>query len=78
MYLVGRHQRPGSKPDHALADGTGAGLTAKKESVHAAERDTQRVKDLRRVFVEALQAEDFTCFKFVDEMRTAHLGPAPT
>ena len=28
------------------------------------------MKDLRRVFVEALQAEDFTCFKFVDETST--------
>ena len=71
-------QRLHRPPDHALSDGAGAGLAAKKESVHAAERDTQRVKDLRRVCVEALRAEDSTCFKSVDEMRTAHLGPAPT
>ncbi|WP_191906310.1 IS630 family transposase [Hymenobacter baengnokdamensis] len=45
-------------------------MAAKKKSVHAAERDTQRVKELRRAFVEALQAEDFTCFKFVDETST--------
>ena len=45
-------------------------MAAKKKRVHAAERDTQRVKDLRRAFVEALQTEDFTCFKFVDETST--------
>ena len=47
-----------------------AGLAAKKKSVHAAERDTQRVRALRAVFLEALQTEDFTCFKFVDETST--------
>ena len=45
-------------------------MAAKKKSVHAAERDTPRVKDLRRAFVEALQTEDFTRFKFVDETST--------
>ena len=45
-------------------------MAAKKKSVHAAERDSQRVVALRRAFVEALQNEDFTCFKFVDETST--------
>jgi len=53
-------------------------MAAKKKSVHAAERNTRRVIALRRAFVEALQSEDFTCFKFVDEMRMKHLGRVPT
>jgi transposase len=53
-----------------LAGGTGAGLAAKKKSIHAAERDTERVRALRRDFVEAMQTEDFTRFKFVDERST--------
>lgn len=35
--------------------------------MHAAERDTERVKVLRREFIEAIQQEDVTRFKFVDE-----------
>ncbi|WP_167852163.1 IS630 family transposase [Hymenobacter elongatus] len=45
-------------------------MAAKKKSVHAPERDTRQVVALRRAFVEALQAEDFTCFKFVNEAST--------
>jgi transposase len=45
-------------------------VAAKKKSLHAAERDTERGKTLRRAFVEAVQEEDFTCFKFVDETST--------
>jgi len=45
-------------------------LAAKKKSVHAAERDTERVVALRAAFVEAMQHEDFTRFKFVDETST--------
>lgn len=45
-------------------------MAAKKKSVHAAERDTGRIVALRAAFVEAVQAEDFTCFKFVDETST--------
>ena len=45
-------------------------MAAKKKSLHAAERDTERVRALRRAFVEAVQEEDFTCFKFVDETST--------
>ena len=70
MHLVGRPRRPHREPIHALAGGTGAGLAAKKKSVHAAERDTERVRALRVAFLEAVQAEDFTCFKFVDETST--------
>jgi len=50
--------------------GAGVGLAAKKKSVHATERDTQRVRTLRRASVEALPDEDATCFKFVDETST--------
>ena len=42
----------------------------KKKGVHAAERDTERVRALRAAFLEAVQGEDFTCFKFVDETST--------
>ena len=42
----------------------------KKKSVHAAERDPERVRDLRAAFLEALQTEDVTCFKFVNETST--------
>lgn len=45
-------------------------MAAKKKSVHAAERDTERVRALRAAFLEAVQSEDFTCFKFVDETST--------
>jgi hypothetical protein len=37
--------------------------------LHAAERDTERVKRLRQEFIEALQHEDSTRFKFVDETK---------
>ena len=50
-----------------LADVATARFTAQKKSLHAAERDTDRVKALRREFVEAIQHEDVTRFKFVDE-----------
>ena len=49
---------------------SGRGLAAKKKSVHAAERDPERVRDLRAAFLEALQTEDVTCFKFVNETST--------
>jgi len=45
-------------------------VAAEKKSFHAAERDTERVKTLRRTFAEAVQQEDFTRFKFVDETST--------
>jgi hypothetical protein len=61
---------------------TSAELAAQKKSLHAAERDTQRVKALRGAFVEAVQVEDFTRFKFVDETSvnltyTRRYGRAP-
>ena len=43
---------------------------SEKKSVHAAERDSGRVRALRAAFLEALQTEDVTCFKFVDETST--------
>ena len=70
MPLAGSHRRTGREPGHAGAGGAGAGLAAKKKSVHATERDTKRVIALRAAFLEAIQAEDFTCFKFVDETST--------
>ena len=42
----------------------------KKKDLHASERDTERVLALRRAFIEAIQQEDFTRFKFVDETGT--------
>jgi transposase len=42
-------------------------FTAQKKSLHAAERDTERVRGLRQEFIEAIQHEDITRFKFVDE-----------
>ena len=42
-------------------------MATKKKSIHAAQRDTQRVKALRGAFIEALQEEEFTRLKFVDE-----------
>ncbi|HLK96170.1 MAG TPA: IS630 family transposase, partial [Hymenobacter sp.] len=44
-----------------------AGLAAQKKSRHAAERDTERVKALRRAFLDALPGQDVARFKFVDE-----------
>ena len=41
-----------------------------KKSIHAAERDPERVVALRRLFVEAMQEEDVTRFVFVDETST--------
>ena len=57
-------------------------MAAQKKSLHAAERDTERVKALRRDFLEALQHEDVTRFKFVDETSvnltyTRRYGRAP-
>ena len=68
--MGGRAGRTGRQPGDAGARGASAGRAAKKKSVHAAARDTARVRDLRAAFVEAVQAEDFTCFKFVDETST--------
>src|SRR4028119_407874 len=45
---------------------TANGLRRKKR-VSTAERDTERVKALRGAFLEAIQGEDVTRFKFVDE-----------
>ena len=42
----------------------------RKKSVHAAERDTERVVALRRLFVEAMQEEDVARLVFVDETST--------
>ena len=70
MRVGGRARRPGHEPGHAGAGRTGAGLAAKKKNVHATERDTQRVRTWRAAFLEALPGEDFTCFKFVDEIST--------
>jgi hypothetical protein len=36
------------------------------------------VKHLRRAFLEALPGQDVARFKFVDEMRMKHWGPAST
>lgn len=50
----------------------------RKKSVHATERNTERVVALRRLLVEAVQEADFTRFVFMDKMRLKHLGPVPT
>ena len=42
----------------------------RKKSIHAAERDTERVVALRRLFVEAIQQEEVTRLVFVDETST--------
>ena len=68
--MGGRAGRPGRERGHDGAGRTGGGLAAKKKSVHAAERDTERVRALRAAFVEAVQTEDFTRFTFVDETST--------
>lgn len=70
MRVGGRVGRTSGEPGHYGASSAGAGLAAKKKSVYAAERDTERVKHLRAAFLEAVQTEDFTCFKFVDETST--------
>ena len=62
----GRRREPG----HAGPGRGGAGLTAKKKSVLAAECETEWMRALRAAFVEAVQTEDFTRFKFVDETST--------
>ena len=49
---------------------TGVRLAAKKRSIYAADRDTERVRALRADLVEAVQAENFTCFRFMDETST--------
>ena len=68
--MGGRAGRTGREPGHDGAGRAGVGLAAKKKSVHAAERDTDRVRALRAAYLEALQTEDFTRFKFVDETST--------
>lgn len=64
---TGCRWRPRRGPHAGLAGVTPAGLAAQKKSVHAAERDTGRVKALRQTFLEALADEDARRFKFVDE-----------
>ena len=55
-YLVGRTRRARSEPFGAGPGRAGAWLAAKKKSVHATERDTQRVRTLGSDFLEAVQA----------------------
>lgn len=43
------------------------GLAAEKKSLHASERDTQRVAQLRREYAEEIQAVDLARLKFLDE-----------
>jgi len=57
-------------PVHQVPGRAGDKRAAKKKRVHATERDTARVRALRAASLEALQAEDVTCFQFVDEMST--------
>ena len=52
---------------HGVEGAARAGLAAQKKNIHAAERHTERVRRLRREFLEAVQHEDVTRFKFVDE-----------
>jgi transposase len=64
---LGGTRRSSRELDVELA-GTGRARAApKKKSIHAAERDTERVTALRGAFLEAIQGEDVACFKFVDE-----------
>ena len=70
MRVDGRPGRTGRESGHDGAGRAGGGLAAKKKSVHAAERDTDRVRTLRAAYLEALQTEDFTRFRFVDETST--------
>ena len=70
VRLVGGHRRADRAPGHARTGRAGTGLAAKEKSVHAAERDSDRVRALRSAFIETVQAKDFTCFKFVDETST--------
>ena len=68
--MGGRAGRASGESGHDGTGRAGTELAAKKKSVHAAERDTERVRALRAAFLEAVQSEDFTCFKFVDETST--------
>ena len=68
--MASRARGPGCEPGYGRLGDAGAELAAKKKSVHAAERDDERVRTLRAAFVEAVQAEDFTRFKFMDETST--------
>lgn len=45
-------------------------MAAQKKHLHAAERDTERVRRQRAAFIEAVQGLDYTRFHFVDETST--------
>ncbi|RZK15402.1 MAG: hypothetical protein EOO56_22910 [Hymenobacter sp.] len=65
-----------------MADAASARPAAQKKTLHAAKRDTERVRALRQDFIEAIQHEDVTRFKFVDETSinltyTRRYGRAP-
>ena len=68
--VAGRAGRTRCEPGDDGPGRAGHGLAVKKKSVHAAEHDTEWVRALRAAFVEAVQTEDVTCFKFVDETST--------
>lgn len=53
-----------------MAGRAGARLGTQKKSVHATERDSERVVALRQAFLESLAAQDVTRFIFVDETST--------
>ena len=66
----GRRWGAGPEPHQRLARHRKPGVGTQKKSVHAAERDTERVVALRQLFVETIQQEDVTRFVFVDETST--------
>ena len=68
--MGGRARGADREPGNDGAGRAGARLAAKKKSVHAADRDTDRVRALRVAYLEVLQTEDFTRFKFVNETST--------
>ena len=68
--MAGRARASRREPDDNGPDRAGRGLATKKKRVHAAKRDTERVRGLRAAFVETVQAEYFTCFKYADETST--------
>ena len=61
---------PVREPGYARAGGAAAGLAAQKKHLHAAERDTARVRGQRAAFVEAVHGLDYKRFHFVDETST--------
>ena len=70
MCARGQLHRSGGQSQHDVSRAATVAPAAKKKSLHASERDTARVRRLRREFKKRIReewSEQLDCLKFIDE-----------